>query len=68
MDEDGTTRAYRLLSFLQKEYAPTSREVMALTKLYNDMKADNLTDRLIEMSLVGALYDGLTNGNWFWNS
>lgn len=59
------SNAYRLLTCLQA-YAPDGDAQQICTDMLHDMEHLKESDEMIELGLVGAIYDGLRYGNWPW--
>ncbi len=58
-------REQALLGILQG-YAPTSKEQAKCTEFFNNMKKENNSHAYICLSLISAMYDGLSYGDWLW--
>lgn len=64
-DRDHTAHAYTLLGVLLA-HAP-DRSAQAVTSAwYNRIQADGAYGGTLEMTVAGALVDGLRHGNWPW--
>lgn len=57
------SEGYKMLAVCQA-LSPTGKEQAAFARLYNDTKADGLTDVDTVKYLARALLDGLDAGNW----
>lgn len=65
MTTHGTcTLLYRIL----ESHAPRGEARRRLTQWYDETISAGLTPAQIEKALVEELYDGLTNGQWTWNT
>lgn len=61
-----SSRVYTLLGLLQS-YAPNGSAQSACADLYHSAHTAGATPKEIELTLVGAINDGLRYGNWPWN-
>lgn len=58
---------YKLLSILQS-HAPNSEAQKKVTDYYHTLLRENKSnDKEVELQLAGAIFDGLSYGNWLWN-
>lgn len=59
--------AYILLGVLQS-HAPTGSAQAACAELYHRAYAAGAPQEMVELTMVGAISDGLRYGNWPWST